>query len=262
MRRGAANPLGGPAPEEPEKVRRHYEQTRDGLLAQAKRQHLEGDDLFDWMVDRALELPFHNLPPSEAQQQEAAAGGIHLGGEVVGKTLRPEFKRLFEKFRIGRTYFTYEDPATGKPARGQVRRCSDCHSREPALADAPVGYRTSEEFLAGMRELTGLTARAERILLAARRGGVEVGDASLAVDHAVDSQIQLEVLVHTFSDAKDGEFEAKRQEGVAQARTALMKAHDALDQLGFRRHGLAVSLVLILLVLVGLALKIRQLGSS
>ncbi len=260
----SADPLTATAPQEPEKVRQHYEATRDGLLAEAKTKHLEGTALFDWMVDQALALPFHNLPQSEAQAKaaEGGAAGIRIGGEVVGKTLRPEFKRLFEKFRIGKTYFTYEDPKTGKLVQGKIRRCSDCHSPQPQLADAAVGYDTSEAFLTGMRELTGLTARAERILLAARRGGVEVQDASLAVDHAVDAQIQLEVMVHTFSDAKDGAFETKRQEGVKQARTAVAKAEDALNQLGFRRRGLVVSLVLILLVLVGLALKIRQLGSG
>ncbi len=258
----AAEPVAGSVPPEPEKVRQHYEQMRDALLAQAKQRDLGGSALFDWMVDRALELPFHNLPPSEAQKEEGQAEGIRLGGEVVGKTLRPEFKRLFEKFRIGKTYFTYEDPATGKPVRGRIRRCSDCHGRKPALTDTPVGYDTGAAFLTGMREVTGLTAQAERTLLAAQRGGVEVGDASLAVDHAVDAQIQLEVLVHTFSDAKDGQFEVKRKEGVEQARTALKKAEDALHQLGFRRRGLVVTLVVILLVLVGLGLKIRQLGSG
>ena len=50
-----------------------------------------------------------------------------------------------------------------------------------------------------MRELTTHTARAERILLRARRGGVETRDAELEVDQAVDAQIAQQVSVHAFN---------------------------------------------------------------
>jgi regulator of sirC expression with transglutaminase-like and TPR domain len=112
-----------------------------------------------------------------------------------------------------------------------------------------------------MRELTAITARAERTMLAAQRGGVLVEDARLAVDHAVDAQIQQEVLVHTFSAAEGSKFMATHEEGLTQARKALEEARGAIDELAFRRRGLAVTLGAIVLVLIGLALKIRQLGA-
>jgi len=197
------------------------------------------------MVDRALEVPDHNQPSPEGEKA----------------TLRPEFERLFQKFRIGKTYFTYHDPATGEEVRGEVRRCDDCHGSEPQLASEPLGYEVAGTFLRSMRELTALTARAERTMLAAQRGGVLVEDARLAVDHAVDAQIQQEVLVHTFSADEGSKFMTTHEEGLQQAQTALEEAQGAVDELGYRRRGLAVTLGVILLVLVGLALKIRQLGS-
>ncbi|MFW6175374.1 MAG: hypothetical protein ACOC7L_00990 [Acidobacteriota bacterium] len=242
------HPEGGVVPPEPGEVQRHYEEVRDELLATGRAQGLDGEELFDWMVDRALEVPAHTLPPAESPG--------------AGPALRPEFERLFLKFRIGKTHFTYEDPVTGEPARGRVRRCNDCHAPEPLLADEPLGYATGGLFLESMRELTTLTARAERITLAAQRGGVLVEDAALAVDRAVDAQIQQEVLVHTFTAAEGSQFMETHQEGIEQARTALELAQGALEELAFRRRGLAVFLGLVVLVLVGLALKIRQLGGG
>lgn len=239
-----AGPLGKDVPE-PEDKRESYERMRDTLLAAAERQGLQGDARFDWLVDRALTLPTHTLP------------GAGEGGESI---LRPEFERLFTKFRIGKTSFTYEDPATGRPTRAAVVRCGDCHAAEPILASDPVGLRTGEQLLARMGEVTALTARAERILLAARRGGVETRQALQEIDAAVDAQIELEVLVHGFSSEPGSAFAQKHKEGVAHARAALAAGQKALGELSYRRRGLAVSLVLIVFVLVGLAVKIRQIS--
>jgi hypothetical protein len=228
--------------DEPVRVQRHYAETRDALLAAAAAQGIEGDARFDWLVDQALTLPTHTVGPEG------------------GRRTRPEFERLFEKFRIGKTYSTYEDPVSGEAVRVPVARCSDCHGATPDLAEAPLGLTAAATFLARMQELTRLTARAERMLLAARRGGVEVRDPARDIDHAVDAQIELEVLVHAFSVAEDGAFEEKYRQGEEHAQAAVAGAHGALTELSYRRRGLAVSLVLIGLVLVALALKIRQLS--
>ena len=111
-----------------------------------------------------------------------------------------------------------------------------------------------------MRELTSRTARAERILLAAQRGGVHTRNAAEQIDQAVDTQIQLEVLLHEFTAGEDSQFAAKYEEGLEHANAALESGQDALGELTFRRRGLAVSLVIILLVLVALGSKIRQIS--
>jgi hypothetical protein len=237
-------PMAGAVPEAPASQAR-YGEMRDALLAVAQRRGLKGDERFDWLVDQAVALPTHTLPKTDEG---------HPGG------LRPEFARLFNKFRIGKTAFTYDDPVTGKPARAVVVRCTDCHGAEPMMASDAVGYRTAGELLGRMRELTALTARAERILLAARRGGVETRQALSDVDGAVDAQIELEVLVHSFASAPGSAFQKKHGEGIAHARAALEAGRKALGELSFRRKGLAISLGLIVLVLIGLAWKIRELS--
>jgi hypothetical protein len=228
---------------EPAKTARNYRQVRDALLAAAQDQGLAGKARFDWLVDRALTLPPHTLR-----------------GEAEASELRPEFSRLFAKFRIGKTYYTYDDPAGKGLVREELVQCGDCHAAEPQLADEATGLETSSEFLHRMQELIASTARAERIVLAARRGGVETRPALAEIDQAVDAQIELEVLVHSFSADPGGAFAQKHRQGLAHGRAALVAGQEAHDELAFRRQGLAVSLVFIVLVLIVLALRIHQLG--
>jgi hypothetical protein len=237
-------PLAEETPE-PEAGRRHYEEVRDALLAEASQAGLEGQGQFDWLVDRAVGLPAHTL-----------------GGEAEGRTLRPEFSQLFAKFRIGKSTFAYLDPASGQEIQDTVVRCTDCHGPEPLLADEPLGLANAQAFVRQIQELTSATARAERILLAARRGGVETRQALVELEQAVDAQIELEVLVHSFAAGEDGAFAAKFAEGMGHSRPALAASRDALAELGIRRRGLALSLVAIALLLVALAGKIRQLSRA
>jgi hypothetical protein len=213
-------------------------EVRDGLLAAAAAQGLRADDRFDWLVDQALALPTHVAP----------------GGEPGKKQLRPEFARLFEKFRIGKTHYTWTDPITGQERRAKVRRCTDCH----VDVELP-GSTTARAMVNSMRQVTALTARAERTLLAAQRGGVEVRAVHADLDAAVDNQIELEVLVHSFTAG--GDFAAKHAEGVKHATAAQKSGQAALTELANRRKGLGASLGIIALVLVGLALKIRSLSA-
>ena len=174
------------------------------------------------MVDQALNLPFH-----------------HAGAEK-------EFSRLFEKFRIGKTHYTYRDAATGKDVSVPVRSCATCHEE----ADS-AGLANARAYLDATRGLTSMVGRADRILLAAHRGGVEVRKVRSELDSAIDSQIELQTLVHTFGA---GDVAAKQKEGLQHAEAALIAGQSSLDELAYRRKGLLVALGIIALVM-----KIRTL---
>jgi hypothetical protein len=229
---------------EPEDLRRRYEETRGLLLARAEGR--TGGELFDWMVDRMLALPVHHVP-----------GAGEAGSDAP---LSPAFERLYQRFRIGKTTVALRDPETGAERREAVVRCSDCHAAKPVLGSAQ-GFRVGVEVVERMREITSFTARAERIMLRARAGGVPVGAGLSSRDRAVDAQIQLEALLHGFRTDAGSEFATTQAEGLAQARAAIESGRDALEELTARRRGLAVALVLIALVLVGLGAKIRRLGA-
>jgi hypothetical protein len=229
---------------EPERSRRSYEALRDQLLAEGRASGLDGLELFDWLVHRAPRLGPHVQP----------------GGSEQASEPRASFGRLFAKFRLGATSYTFEDPVTGDSVRAEVTRCTRCHAEEPLLADAPAGLETAAALVEGLREVSVLTARAERVLVQAQRGGVETRAAEAALDQAVDAEVELEVLVHTFDAAEDGRFAEKHAEGVEHAGQALAAGYAALDELAYRRRGLAVFLGLVLLVLLGLGAVIRRLG--
>lgn len=210
----------GPAAQrvaEPRKKAENYRQLRADLLKQAASLGLRGDARFDWLVDLARNLPNHK---------------------------DGEFQRLFDKFRIGKTHYTYRD-LNGFDVPVRLRRCNDCHD------DA-----VSAPYVDATRSLTSMIARSERILVTAHRGGVEVRKVRPALDSAVDAQIELEALVHTFAAPQ---VQAKRAEGLEHAEAALVAGQQALDELSFRRRGLWFALVIVLMVLGGLAAKIRTL---
>ncbi|MGD2115974.1 MAG: cytochrome c3 family protein, partial [Acidobacteriota bacterium] len=102
-------------PPEPDDVMAHYAEVRDDLLAQAEREGLQGAARFDWMVDQALGIEPHHLPATEAPAETASeeeeetdaradvpAAEHSRAGLALPANLRPEFRRLFEKFRIGK----------------------------------------------------------------------------------------------------------------------------------------------------------------
>jgi hypothetical protein len=243
----ASGPMAREVPEPP-KIVQHYSEVLGELMSWAADLGLDDAARFDWLVDQALQLPVHTLPGT--------------AGEDAPARLRPEFERLFDKFRIGKTHYTYTDPTTGEEVKSRLRQCDDCHSPEPELAGDPAGFQTARLFLQRSQELTSLTARAERIILAARRGGVELQEALLELDQAVDAQIALEVLVHTFSVDPGGAFMKRQGEGIEHAGAALVAGRNGLRELSHRRRGLAVALVLVVFVLIGLGIKIRQMSSG
>ncbi len=220
---------------EREDARQRQQELQSLLVAASRDAGLTGDALFDQLVDDALAVPQHTIAGAEAS------------------SLKPEFERLFLKYRIGKTYFTHLDPASGETVRRKITRCDSCHT------EGSTGLEVAGQLMDQMRELTRRGARAERILLAARRGGVETGKAALAIDHTVDAQIDLQVLLHGFSAEEGTAFAAARTEGLEHARVALDSGEEALGELRFRRVGLGVTLFFVMLVAVGLALKIREL---
>lgn len=219
--------------------KKQFTQTRDGLLKSAESAGLHGNARFDWLVDQALLLPAHTLE----------------GGDSAKPVLRPEFARLFEKFRIGKTHFTVLDPGQKKEVSIPFRQCGDCHT----AADS-VGRKTAQSLSNQMLDLIRTTASAQDVLLKAQRGGVEVRAAQDELDHAVHSQIELEALVHSFDEK--GAFSKKFNEGMTHAKAALQAGYDSLKELNYRHRGLMVALGLIILVLIALGLKIRELGKN
>jgi predicted CXXCH cytochrome family protein len=133
---------------------------------------------------------------------------------------------------------------------GDTAVCASCHSTGDA------GGKGAAEMRALVDSLRGEADRARAILLRAEHAGMEVSQAQFELNGATDALITARAAVHTFAvEAVKKEVDA----GLPISAKAYARAVRALDELRFRRVGLAVSVAVILVLIAGLVLKIRQL---
>jgi predicted CXXCH cytochrome family protein len=127
--------------------------------------------------------------------------------------------------------------------------CVKCHDQgEP-------GYMSAETIRKLLSELDGSIARADQLLARAARAGMEVSHPRFELTSARDGLVNARVLVHTFNPEAVDKVVAP---GIAVAEKAYRSGQQAMDELQFRRKGLAVSLIIIAIAVVSIYLKIRQ----
>jgi hypothetical protein len=133
---------------------------------------------------------------------------------------------------------------------GDKAVCGTCHA-----PDDPGG-KSAAQMRALIDSLAGEEGKAHDILLQAERAGMEISQAQFDLNGAKDALIKARAAVHAFT------VEAVKRDvepGLAVSAKAYARGVRALEELGFRRKGLGVSLLVILAVIVGLVVKIRQL---
>jgi predicted CXXCH cytochrome family protein len=132
---------------------------------------------------------------------------------------------------------------------GEGAVCGSCHAADDA------GGKAAAEMRALIESLRDDADRAGTILLQAAHAGMEVSQAQFDLKGATDALVKARAAVHAFRvEAVKREVEA----GVGISEKAFARGVRALEELQFRRQGLAVSVVIILALIVGLVLKIRQ----
>jgi predicted CXXCH cytochrome family protein len=129
--------------------------------------------------------------------------------------------------------------------------CSSCHSDpdDPGFVAAGTMRKGIDRLEA---EITRVTALVERV----RTSGIEMSDEELALGEARNRVVLARTEVHAFSAAS---LEPIVGDGLRILGNIESAAQNGLSELRFRRRGLAVSLAAILIVVVALAMKIRQL---
>lgn len=194
----------------------------------------------------------------------AAPPGISWVGNVCGQC-HAVMADLFAKSRHARIFTqmgvpgcaTCHDNHEIKPATdemlglGEGAVCATCHAADDG------GGKAAAEMRALIDSLRGESDKARAILLQAEHAGMEVSQAQFELKGATDALVKGRAAVHAF--AVEG---VKRE--VEVGRTISAKAYSrgvrALEDLQFRRKGLAVSVAIILALIVGLVFKIRQVG--
>ncbi len=136
---------------------------------------------------------------------------------------------------------------------GEGAACAQCHAEDSGGGQVAAGMRGLIDSLRA-----GYVV-ADSILLLAQHAGMEVSQAQFDLNSATTALISARAAVHSFSvDAVGAEVDG----GLEITAQALELGERALAELQFRRMGLAVSVVIILMLIFGLVMKIRQLESK
>jgi len=166
-------------------------------------------------------------------------------------------KNAFDKLGVGECVRCHNNhqilpPTDAMTGVGEGSVCVSCHTGDKGFAAAK---RIGET-------MTGLNAKikdAEKILDEAERAGMEVSHAKFDLKDAQDALTNARVLIHSTSFDQIGKAVAPRLEIANKSYGA---GQAGFAELNFRRKGLAVSLVFILMLAFLVYLKIRQIESK
>ena len=129
--------------------------------------------------------------------------------------------------------------------------CVTCHDK------GSKGYTVAAEMKSGILDLQNRLETARQLLQRAERAGMEVSGPLYNLSEGRDRLIQARVVVHGF----DAPALLKvLEEGNKIAASCKDSGDKALDELSYRRKGLAVSVAILLVMICLLLIKIRQLG--
>lgn len=134
------------------------------------------------------------------------------------------------------------------PHRGSA--CLNCHTRGDSCDVV------SEQMYAALHTLDRGVREGEALLHRAELAGMEVSKPQFDLKrNGITAAVEAKALIHSFDYDR---LIARAADGQKAATAARQAGEAALEEIQVRRRGLAVSLVLVAAVLLGLALKIRE----
>jgi Cytochrome c3 len=144
-------------------------------------------------------------------------------------------------------------PTDAKLSTGPEGVCLECHS--------PGDHcdRARADMLANLTQLDESIKSADHLLGIAESSGMEVSEARLAQDQARDSLMKARVTIHSFQPPLVNE---DIQAGLKIAAKDFEAGKNALSERDYRRKGLGITVLFILITLIGLVLYIRQIERS
>lgn len=128
--------------------------------------------------------------------------------------------------------------------------CASCHS------DNDKGGKIAARMRALLDSLTKRYNEAATILTRAEEAGMEISEAQFDLNRAKTALVKARTAIHSFHLEP---VEKEIKQGISISEKAYGRGTAALEELRFRRFGLAVSVGIILILILGLVLKIRQL---
>jgi hypothetical protein len=136
---------------------------------------------------------------------------------------------------------------------GEGAVCGNCHSPDDAGGVVATALRQAVDTLRWSLD------SAAAILTRAERAGMEVSQAQFDLDAVITELVSARAAIHSF------DLDSVRpivDEGLAATATAHARGVQALADLQFRRTGLKISILIIVALILGLSLKIRELNRA
>ena len=130
--------------------------------------------------------------------------------------------------------------------------CATCH------AQGDKGDAAAQGISADLAKLQSSLQQSEKTLNTAERSGMDVSGAKVELGDANEALVKARVNVHTFEEA---EVRKLTDQGVEVSQKAYQAGLAALRERDYRRKGLGVALIAIVLAISGLYLKIREIES-
>jgi hypothetical protein len=142
-----------------------------------------------------------------------------------------------------------KEPGDAMLGLGDKAVCANCHSADDKGGKSAGEMRTLIDALAAASD------RARAVLDQAEHAGMEVSQAQFDLTGAREALVKARTAVHAF---EVGAVKEQVQPGLAVADKARARGVRALEDLRFRKTGLGVSLVIIVALIAGLVVRIRE----
>jgi hypothetical protein len=143
-----------------------------------------------------------------------------------------------------------EEPSDARIGTGEDSFCVTCHF------EGDAGWDAAARMHAGLTSLDAALQESDAILERVERAGMEVGEARVTQSSANEQLVKARVEIHAFDPTR---IETTIEEGKKRAARAYAAGEEALEELAFRRKGLAASLLIIAFVVLSLWLLIKEL---
>ena len=194
------------------------------------------------------------LPPGVDKVQNVCANCHAFQAQMYGKS--SHFKAFQDKGLPGcvvcHSNHGIHMPSDAMLGTGPSGVCMRCHAPGDRCDQARAAI------LSNLTQLDGAIKNADQALHVAESSGMEVSEARLSQNQALDSLTKARVTIHTFQPALVNQ---DVQTGMKIATADLKAGKDAMVERDHRRIGLGICFFAIAIMLVGLWLYIRKLES-
>jgi predicted CXXCH cytochrome family protein len=197
----------------------------------------------------------HGATPPQVQSVAAVCGTCHvLFEDLYNKSLH---QPVFSGMGLGGCVACHSNHGVVKPSdamlHGEESVCAQCHE------ETSTGGAAAVEMARLIGSLRASLARSDEILEQARRSGMEVSEALLRQQEGKESLVKARVAIHAF---ETGAVSKPVNEGLAISAETYKAGETALEEWTFRRIGLGVSLLTIVVTMAGLWMAIRTIENK